>query len=554
MAKRLQNSKKILGLIVCLFLTTVATKAQYCTPGISYHCTYGNYGMWINNFSTTGGVTNITNNNSTCGNASTSFTYYSNHKHAGIQGTTVNFSILCGHQYAQGVKIWVDYNGDGDYIDAGELVYNPTTTQAANATVTGSFVIPAAATPIVTRMRVRCVFSSTTFDPCNAQSYGETEDYAFEVIPSCVSKFTTDPTDQQACDGYDATFKVVTTSTDSVHWQIWNGTAWTFLGDDANYTGTNTKSLNVKGLTFAWNNLQYRAVAFNKADNCSVNSKPAKIIMVPSSRSSIVISPNPGLSVCDGDEVVVYSAWTNGGNAPKYQWQVNSKPLPGETDGSLKTKNLQNGDTVSCVFISSAVCVYPETSNEIIFEVNPLLQPAVQLNVQHDGGSAYTYTAVPVNGGNNPVYIWYRNNSIVSGVNGDTYTVTDMMPNQKVFVQMVSKEKCVNTGQRITTSEMFTAPVVGVNDIAGNISNLKLHPNPNSGQFSIMGKLANAAKQEVHITIANNIGQVVTQYDYTAENGMLNIPVNMGTAANGIYTANVTVDGATSHIRFVLAK
>ncbi|HRO73983.1 MAG TPA: hypothetical protein PK611_09960, partial [Saprospiraceae bacterium] len=82
--------------------------------------------MYIQDFITTGGITNISNLSSACGNSSTSYIYYSNLKHAGVQGTSVNLSIKIGSSYPQGVKVWVDFNADGDFTDAGENVLSPT--------------------------------------------------------------------------------------------------------------------------------------------------------------------------------------------------------------------------------------------------------------------------------------------------------------------------------------------------------------------------------------------------------------------------------------------
>lgn len=179
--------KSFAGLLSLALLTVgvnVAYAQQYCTPTYSItQC--NNYNMYIDDFSTGGGVQNITNNNTGCGNTSTSYRHYSQLRHRGDLNSTVNFSVTIGASYPQGVAIWVDWNQDGDFKDKGEDVYKPTSTISAGGTRTGSFNIPLSANVGVTRMRVRSSYSTTSIPDCGAANYGECEDYDFEVISNC---------------------------------------------------------------------------------------------------------------------------------------------------------------------------------------------------------------------------------------------------------------------------------------------------------------------------------------------------------------------------------
>ena len=80
-------------------------------------------------------------------------------------------------------KVWIDWNIDGDFDDAGEMVLNEGTT--GNATVTGSFTVPDLANSFegATRMRVGTSYNNDPNVPCgagsvpNANRIGEFEDY-----------------------------------------------------------------------------------------------------------------------------------------------------------------------------------------------------------------------------------------------------------------------------------------------------------------------------------------------------------------------------------------
>jgi PKD repeat protein/subtilisin family serine protease len=100
------------------------------------------------------------------------------------EGQSVNIELVPGYkstQYNEYWKIWVDLNGDKDFDDPGELVYDHGSS-AKNA-VTGSFTIPTSATASTTRLRVVMSYYSIS-GPCGTQTYGETEDYKLNLIAS----------------------------------------------------------------------------------------------------------------------------------------------------------------------------------------------------------------------------------------------------------------------------------------------------------------------------------------------------------------------------------
>jgi PKD repeat protein len=86
--------------------------------------------------------------------------------------------------YSNGCAIWVDWNQDGDFLDAGEQVYSEATTTASPRNIVGTFSVPAGALLGETAMRVTVAegYSGTSLTPCLAYGYGETEDYRVNVV------------------------------------------------------------------------------------------------------------------------------------------------------------------------------------------------------------------------------------------------------------------------------------------------------------------------------------------------------------------------------------
>ncbi|TXE19028.1 DUF5011 domain-containing protein [Psychroserpens burtonensis] len=79
-----------------------------------------------------------------------------------------------GTVYSEGYSVWIDYNRDGDFTDAGEQVWTQAATQ--NTPVTGNFTIPNGAVENATRMRVSMKYNGIPSE-CETFQYGEVEDY-----------------------------------------------------------------------------------------------------------------------------------------------------------------------------------------------------------------------------------------------------------------------------------------------------------------------------------------------------------------------------------------
>ena len=81
-------------------------------------------------------------------------------------------------KYAEGIAVWIDYNRDGDFLDAGELVFSRAASTATPAS--GSFTVPTTAGTGTTRMRVSMKYNGIPTS-CEAFSYGEVEDYTLNL-------------------------------------------------------------------------------------------------------------------------------------------------------------------------------------------------------------------------------------------------------------------------------------------------------------------------------------------------------------------------------------
>lgn len=121
--------------------------------------------------------TNAFNNVSTAAQSSTGYTNYTNQTIGLFLGAnTLRLSPgFASTAYTEYWGVWIDFNGDNDFADAGEQVVNFTAGSTGLATTTVT--IPNTAPTNATR-RMRIVMSdATTLSACGTYNYGETEDY-----------------------------------------------------------------------------------------------------------------------------------------------------------------------------------------------------------------------------------------------------------------------------------------------------------------------------------------------------------------------------------------
>lgn len=175
--------KKVLLSILCVAGLQLISAQTYCTPAFPNGC---NFGDVIDSFEIP--MAGFYHSNSGC----------SANSYEDNSATVITMSRGLGNVYTvthdfgnQYVKIWVDLNNDGVFTDAApELLseeinqYDPNTSTPFTS---GTIFLPAT-TPLGNyRLRVATKYDENPI-PCNADGYGEAEDYTLTVIetPTCL--------------------------------------------------------------------------------------------------------------------------------------------------------------------------------------------------------------------------------------------------------------------------------------------------------------------------------------------------------------------------------
>ncbi len=163
-------------------------------------CTCGTYPSNFALYTYDEDITNVTvgtmNNPSTCATlapgSGSILNSYSNYTGSvtgpsAMQGDVLPFSLTmttCSDDFSNFFQIYVDWNQNGSFLDAGDQVYSQAASVIGNQIVTGSFPVPLTATLGTTRMRIvniEAIASTSNYAQSTPFSWGETEDYCFTV-------------------------------------------------------------------------------------------------------------------------------------------------------------------------------------------------------------------------------------------------------------------------------------------------------------------------------------------------------------------------------------
>jgi hypothetical protein len=168
---------------------------------------------WIESFSTSQGITNISNDSTGAGSPVISYSNFTALSASGFEGQTIGFTVEANNlNSTYGVGVWVDWN-DNFQFDAGESVFS--TGGYQNMPITGAFTVPNGAAVGDHRLRVVLNWLSGSPSACGS-TYGEGEDYTFTVVPvpSCLPVT-------------DITVTGVTTNSGDIAWtENGSATAW----------------------------------------------------------------------------------------------------------------------------------------------------------------------------------------------------------------------------------------------------------------------------------------------------------------------------------------
>ncbi|WP_415376350.1 GEVED domain-containing protein [Patiriisocius sp. Uisw_017] len=207
------------------------------------------------------------------------------------EGETYTISVTptwTGTIYDEGYAVWIDYNNDFDFDDAGELVWSKAPSQ--DTSNNGTFTIPDNVNVGATRMRVSMRYNGTPLSPCQILNYGEVEDYTvvLDVVDNVDNEAPTVPTSLLVSSITQTTANFSwNPSTDNV-----GVVAYDLYQDDMLLISTTSTGYLVTGLSSATGYVFY-VKARDAAGNESTRSNTSAFSTLPAPDTEAPTNPSP---------------------------------------------------------------------------------------------------------------------------------------------------------------------------------------------------------------------------------------------------------------------
>jgi hypothetical protein len=316
-------------------------------------------------------------------------------------GNNASFAIA-----ATGTNIsyqWQVDNGTGftDVVNGG--IYSGATTPVLNIT---------AANTAVDSYRYRCVVPGT----CMPDEVSDTVTLYISTPPAIISS----PTSTPICDGGTTIFSVGATGTNLVYqWQVNTGGGYVNINNTGVYSGANTASLVISGVTPAMTGYQYQCII---SGDCppAITSGSLTLVLTVYTLPAITSQPVGSVTICEGNNTSFNISAI--GSGISYEWQVDTGTgyIPVNNTGVYSGANTPTLNITSATYDMSGniyrcvvpgICLPDAISTPVNLRVDTI--PAV-LSVPLDttvcDGDAASFSIVAI--GTGRTYQWQLNSGL----------------------------------------------------------------------------------------------------------------------------------------------
>ena len=228
---------------------------------------------------------------------------------------------------------------------------------------------------------------------------------------------TVQPDDATGCEGGSTSYSITAPGATNYQWIMSPdfGMNWFDLTNSALYTGVNTNTLIVNGISSTMVDFLF-ACKVDVGMATAAGSDPASLSITPFVTVPGTIVAAPGTTICPGNNVTFSVSAAYSLTGATYQWFVNSIPVA--TTATFSTTALMNGDVVKAdVYVAGSCAFLNIPTLTMVVDPHPVVTTAPE-NATAVVGDAPGFSVVATAPGNSPLsYQWQ-----ISTNNGTTWT------------------------------------------------------------------------------------------------------------------------------------
>lgn len=505
------------------------------------------------------------------------------------KGTTYSLSVTpawTGTLYNEYTRVWADWNRDGDFDDAGELIYDQGSASTASP-LNSSFTVPSTAAAGNTTFRVSMKYNSAP-STCETFTYGEVEDY-------CVSIEEGTPLPCNTPSGISASGE--STSGATISWSAVSG-ALSYnvdykLSSASTYTTVNTSSTSrtLSGLSPS-STYNYRvqtvcssgtssyssvgsfstlaevcntptglsvssitsnsaSISFNAVSNAisyNLDYKLSSSATWSSANVSSTVQSFTGLSASTSYDLRVQTVCASGTSAYSSVISFTTSGVSACSD-TYESNNSRTAAKVIPLFTDIQAVIGTSTDKDWFKFTNTSSQRNVKVTLSN---LAYDYdlqlyrgssrVATSQNGGTTSESIIYNNTRSATTYYAYVYGYNGAYSSSSCYTlraEISSSSFARLAGETEVSDEMLSQDIVSV------------FPNPSSGSFTI--RLQPEADVNQPIEIYNHLGQLVERIEVGFSKDHPAVEVTLNDIADGVYFVRI-FDGTEYHHKRILVK
>jgi len=333
---------------------------------------------------------------------------------------------------------------------------------------------------------------------------------------------TDQPDAETLCTGSNNTFSVTASGTNlGYQWQISTDGGATFN----NIPSANGSTYTVNGLAAGMNGDRYRVVVTGTCSPAATSNAALLTVITP-----VTVTDEPDeVTICETGNVTFTVAGS--GADVLYQWQVSEDGVNYTNIGGAISSTLNVNAVTAAMdgnlyraLLSNPTCTTPVASASAELTVNA--RPTVTLAATPSStllpGQSATLTATILPSATGFDITWYKDGTIIPGVNGTTYVV-DSVEIGDYRVDIVNQETGCNNQSNVLTIGTSAS------------ERLFIFPTPNNGQFTVSYYNSAGTASQRSVTIYDSKGSKVYARKFAVNGPYTLMNINIQPAQRGIY-------------------